>query len=394
MKFPLALASVALTAFCWGVYGPVLHEGQQGLGIPLQPSSLRPLICVGLAYFAIAVVVPLILLKLKGESGKWTTSGVIWSLGAGIAGALGALGIIVAFKFRGSPVYVMPLVFGCAPVINTFCTMAMAKSYKEAGKIFYLGVAIVALGAAGVMFFKPEAKNITVEESSGGAIKVSLTEVIAGGHKTSEWEAENLEELKTKPELAKAYKLYLRKQPLTSTQFAMIPAGIALTALCWGCYGPVLHKGQMKMAGSRLRPFLCVGLAYFAIAVVVPFLLVPAFPEPGEWTASGTLWSLGGGAAGAVGALGIIMAFNFGGKPIFVMPLVFGCAPVVNTFVTIVHEGTAAFVKTGFYASLLMVVAGAVTVLVFAPKGGHKPAGDAKPATDPAPPTDKPASAS
>ena len=161
----------------------------------------------------------------------------------------------------------------------------------------------------------------------------------------------------------------------------MIPLSIALTALCWGCYGPVLHKGQMKMSGSRLRPFLCVGLAYFAIAVVVPFILVPIFPEPGEWKPAGTVWSLAGGAAGAVGALGIIMAFTFGGKPIFVMPLVFGCAPVVNTAVTIWHEGTAAFVTTGFYVSLLLVVAGAVTVLVFAPKAGHKPPGDAKSAT-------------
>jgi hypothetical protein len=229
------------------------------------------------------------------------------------------------------------------------------------------------------MFFKPEAKNIAVEETNGGPITVVLTEVIEGGQKKSEWKADNLDELKSKPELAKAYKLYLKKLPLTSFQLLMIPLSIALTALCWGCYGPVLHKGQMKMSGSRMRPFLCVGLAYFAIAVVVPFILVPIFPEQGEWKPGGTMWSLAGGAAGAIGALGIIMAFTFGGKPIFVMPLVFGCAPVVNTAVTIWHEGTASFVTTGFYVSLLLVVAGAVTVLVFAPKAGHKPPGDAKP---------------
>ena len=45
-----------------------------------------------------------------------------------------------------------------------------------------------------------------------------------------------------------------------------------------------------------------------------------------------------GGAAGALGALGIIMAFNFGGKPVYVMPLIFGGAPVVNTFFTITAE--------------------------------------------------------
>jgi hypothetical protein len=32
---------------------------------------------------------------------------------------------------------------------------------------------------------------------------------------------------------------------------------IGITALSWGAYGPVLHKGQAKMGGGRLRPFLC-----------------------------------------------------------------------------------------------------------------------------------------
>ena len=37
---------------------------------------------------------------------------------------------------------------------------------------------------------------------------------------------------------------------------------------------PWARPGQMKMEGSRLRPLICVGLAYFAIAVVVPTTLV------------------------------------------------------------------------------------------------------------------------
>ena len=77
---------------------------------------------------------------------------------------------------------------------------------------------------------------------------------------------------------------------------------------------------------------------------------------------------MAGGAAGAIGALGIIYAFNFGGKPIFVMPLVFGCAPVVNTFTTIFTEGLFGMISSYFYLSLLLVVCGAITVLVFAPK--------------------------
>jgi hypothetical protein len=106
--------------------------------------------------------------------------------------------------------------------------------------------------------------------------------------------------------------------------------------------------------------------------VIVPFMLLPAFPEAGGfYQVGGALWSLAAGAAGAIGALGIIMAFTVGGKPIYVMPLVFGCAPIVNTLVTITHEETWQQVPALFFAALLLVVAGAVTVLVFAPKGKH-----------------------
>ena len=81
---------------------------------------------------------------------------------------------------------------------------------------------------------------------------------------------------------------------------------ILMTALCWGAYGPVLHKGQQVMGGSRMRPFLCVGLAYFVVAVIFPLMIQPAFkPEPGTWfTFGGWFWSLLGGSVGALGALG------------------------------------------------------------------------------------------
>jgi hypothetical protein len=73
------------------------------------------------------------------------------------------------------------------------------------------------------------------------------------------------------------------------------------------------------------------------------------------------------------------MAFNFGGKPIFVMPLVFGGAPVVNTFVSVTQAGQWGDLHAMFFAGLIVVVAGAVTVLIFAPKPAphHPPAADA-----------------
>ncbi len=126
-KFAIVFLFIAMTFLSWGVYGPVLHEGQYAMGSPAQPASLRPLICVGIAYFVIAVVVPIVFLKTKGEKGSWSFGGVAWSFAAGAAGAVGALGIVLAFKSRGSPVYVMPLVFGMAPVVSTFVTMARPR---------------------------------------------------------------------------------------------------------------------------------------------------------------------------------------------------------------------------------------------------------------------------
>jgi hypothetical protein len=122
------------------------------------------------------------------------------------------------------------------------------------------------------------------------------------------------------------------------------------------------------MDGSRLRPFLCVGLAYFAIAVVVPLIVMSVSNDAFTSTAPGILWSLGAGAAGAIGAMGIILAFNFGGRPVFVMPLVFGGAPVINTLEFIIMERAYDRLSILFYASLLLVIFGAVLVLVFAPK--------------------------
>ncbi len=40
-------------ALSWGLYGPVLHRGQVELGSPM-----RALLCVGIAYFLIGVLVP------------------------------------------------------------------------------------------------------------------------------------------------------------------------------------------------------------------------------------------------------------------------------------------------------------------------------------------------
>ncbi|MGB1930208.1 MAG: hypothetical protein ACPIA2_05485 [Mariniblastus sp.] len=405
MKSLSFLVFVVLTICCWGIYGPVLHIGQGQMAGGAGKASLRPFMCVGIAYFLIAVVYPMVILKTTGEKGQWSMGGIFWSFTAGAVGAIGALGIVLAFKFQGKPVYVMPLVFGLAPIVNTFVTMFMSGTFKQASRIFYAGILIVAVGAAGVLTFKPTEEVKKDEASSQRESAASLItlasfrqeseDVPDSDPKTGTQDEQGAEESVKSEEAAPkkdSTKDELKEEVAKITEalgseeskpnLFIIALCIGITALSWGAYGPVLHKGQAKMGGGRLRPFLCVGLAYFAIAVIVPWVLLGSgvFEEPGGWKhIGGVFWSLAAGAAGAVGALGIIYAFNFGGKPIFIMPLVFGFAPVVNTLTETVSKNLLGEVSPLFLGSLAMVIVGATIVLVFAPRGA-KP----KPANEPA----------
>ena len=164
-------------------------------------------------------------------------------------------------------------------------------------------------------------------------------------------------------------------------KFAFVLLGIALTVTCWGMYGPVLHKGQEHLGGSKLKPLICVGAAYLLVAIVVPTVILVSRGEfSGGWGFSGITWSMIAGTAGALGAFGIIIALTSGGKPYVVMPLVFGCAPIVTVAVSMFLSGLSwRNLSPVFLAGLILVSVGAATVLIFqpkAPKKGH----DEKPA--------------
>jgi hypothetical protein len=329
----LLFASIALTVLCWGLYGPVLQSGQVGMSLnPPIPVRLRPFVCVGLAYFLIGVIVPWMWLYFRGEKGDWTLTGIVWSFAGGAVGAIGALGIILAMTFGGQPIYVMPLVFGGAPVVNAFLTIYMARRIKEIGPVFLAGLIIVVIGAVVVLVSAPHGPAHAAKPTPDTAAPVA-----AAGIGFWTWISQML--------------------------------SIALTIVCWGAYGPVLHKGQAAMHHSRMRPLICVGLAYFFIAVVVPNMILAESPEPSTYASWGTIWALAAGAFGAAGALGIIMAFNAGGRPVFVMPLVFGGAPVVNSMYSVTRNQLWDDIQPFFWAGLILVIAGAAIVLVFAPRG-------------------------
>ncbi len=138
------------TVVFWGMYGPTLHQGQVALGSPM-----RALLCVGLAYFLIGVLIPVASLSATGELNGFTSQGTTMATFAGALGALGAVCIIYAFRAGGLPAYVMPIVFGGAPLVNVVVSMWLHPPEAPPNPLLYLGFVMAAGGAGMVLYFKP-----------------------------------------------------------------------------------------------------------------------------------------------------------------------------------------------------------------------------------------------
>src|SRR5947209_8450878 len=135
---------VALAGLAWGTYVPIIFYGGSELGG--KPNArLMAILCVGVAYFVIGVLLPLVLF-LTGQY-PWPalkTTGLVFSGLAGVAGAVGAICVIFATQSAraaaiavdpGAPdayrVYIAPLIFGLAPIINTVVSVVWHPSPKE-----------------------------------------------------------------------------------------------------------------------------------------------------------------------------------------------------------------------------------------------------------------------
>ena len=138
-------------ALSWGLYGPALHRGQVALGSPM-----RALLCVGVAYFLIGVLVPLGSLSAQGGLQGFTMKGSTSALLGGALGALGAICIIFAFRYGGLPTYVMPLVFAGAPLVNVLFSMWLHPPKTAPNPLIYVGFLLAAAGAGMVLYFKPQ----------------------------------------------------------------------------------------------------------------------------------------------------------------------------------------------------------------------------------------------
>jgi hypothetical protein len=146
-----------MTVASWGVYGLLLHSGQTSMADPLN-GRYKAFLFVGIAYFLTAVLAPLVVLWLNGASWHYPVKGMTWSLLAGIAGAVGAFCVLLAFGAKGSPAVVMSIVFAGAPVVNAVVALTV---HPPAGGLsslrwqFVAGILLAAIGGCLVTLYKP-----------------------------------------------------------------------------------------------------------------------------------------------------------------------------------------------------------------------------------------------
>jgi len=146
-----------MTVVTWGVYGAFLHTGQLGMKDAIN-GRYKAFLFVGLAYFLTAVLAPLTILLMRGADWSYPKSGMLWSLIAGIAGALGAFCVLLAFGAKGTPPVVMSIVFAGAPVVNALYSIWQHPPAGGVGSIkpqFFLGIVLAALGGCLVTYYKP-----------------------------------------------------------------------------------------------------------------------------------------------------------------------------------------------------------------------------------------------
>lgn len=182
---------VVLAGLSWGTYVPLIFFGGQVL--TTRPGTiggrLASILCVGVAYFVMAVVVPVVMMSLRDDAKpEWKTNGLIFSGLAGVMGAVGAICVIFASKAAVDQarldgldpatyrIYIAPLIFCLAPMINTLLSLVWHPDPKTGDPWHFgfevptwhlpVGILLVAAGVFLVLYSKEAA-----EAQKGGAPK-------------------------------------------------------------------------------------------------------------------------------------------------------------------------------------------------------------------------------
>ena len=155
-------------------------------------------------------------------------------------------------------------------------------------------------------------------------------------------------------------------------------------AVFWGLYGHALQNGRSAAKPpewSSFKPYLWVGIAYLAIAVVGGAIAMKLqgdnFDFSGKYRPAMT-WGFLAGAVGAIGALALTFALvKSKGNAALVMPIVFGGAVVVNALVSLIRLRGNPDLHTSplLWVGMALVATGIVLTARFAPHGAPaKPA--------------------
>ncbi len=148
------LTFALMTVVSWGVYGIFLHTGSVSMGDPTN-GRIKAFLLVGVAYFLVAIVGPALILIFKGADWSFPVKGTVWSLIAGVVGALGALFVLLAFGANGKPPSVMTIVFAGAPIVNALVGISLANQWSGIRWQFVLGILLAVAGGALVTYYKP-----------------------------------------------------------------------------------------------------------------------------------------------------------------------------------------------------------------------------------------------
>jgi len=170
---------VLLAGLAWGTYVPLIFYG--GTELSTGPGTiggrLASILCVGVAYFLLAVVVPVVLMGVRDDAKPdWKTTGLVFSGLAGVAGAVGAICVIFASKAAVDTakadgvnpatyrIYIAPLIFSLAPAINTIVSLIWHPKPGDPwhfeleipGWKLPAGIVLVAIGTFLVLMSKEE----------------------------------------------------------------------------------------------------------------------------------------------------------------------------------------------------------------------------------------------
>lgn len=154
-----------LTVSSWGLYGVFLHKGQDAMkdltveaSEDAAPRRYKAFLFVGLAYLLVAVIGSAIMLYSTGAEWTFSGKGVSWSFLAGVVGAVGAFGVLLAFGAGGRPAVVMSIVFAGAPIVNAVIATLSHPPKEGWGAVrweFVLGILLAAAGGCLVTFYRP-----------------------------------------------------------------------------------------------------------------------------------------------------------------------------------------------------------------------------------------------